>query len=322
MADKTTPEGDAAWSAYWSGRTDANADEVYSRPGIESDKEIATFWIEAIKKMEGNACIVDLACGSGSVIRIAHQLGFENLIGVDISPDAIALLMRRFPDVQGVVSSAAEIPLPDRSVDLIVSQFGLEYAGIASATEEVARLIAPNGRFIAMVHMTGGAIADESQRALDDSRAFAGTGFVPAARAVFVAIHEAEQQADSAEARQNVQAAIAALAGPRQAIGALAITGHKLAQHAMTGTQLMFERRRFYAIDDITDWLDKVHNENAAHISRMSGMLDAALNREEAESVLESLRACGFQTDPPEVFQQGTPREDIAWILSARRNPD
>lgn len=55
----------------------------------------------------------------------------------------------------------ARLPFPDRSVDIMVSQFGLEYAGLAEAVGEVARVC--NTSFLALVHARDGEVCRQAR---------------------------------------------------------------------------------------------------------------------------------------------------------------
>ncbi|MAK62874.1 MAG: hypothetical protein CMK09_18040 [Ponticaulis sp.] len=308
----------AEWSRYWSGRSGVDDAEVYTRPGIEADEELSGFWEGVISAHPKDVAFVDLACGAGSVVRHASRLGYSNLTGVDIAPDAIRLLEENFKGVTGVRASIEDLADHGQRYGLVVSQFGFEYAGTDPSAPIIANLVAPGGEFVALVHMTEGAIASECDAAKQSCEAFANTGFVPAAIKVFEAFDKVEKTGSEA-AKADLSVANQALLAPRDAIAALANTGHQLAGHTLSGTQIMFQRRRFYKLDDILDWLIRVDEENKAHQARMQGMLDASLTEAEATALLSQLSAFGLETDPLRGLEQGDPKQPIAWIIRARK---
>ena len=307
------------WSVYWSGRNAADTGEAFGRPGIENMPGLVEFWRAALEPSDRNARVVDFACGAGSVVRHAHELGYSNLAGVDISPDAIALMQGRFPGVEGVVSPIETLPPTVSDIDFAVSQFGIEYAGLDAAVQSVATRLKPGGRFLALVHMSEGAIATECMRALEGSWAFSETGFIPTTIEVFEAYRMADQTGQTDTPR--IKDAVAALIEPRAAMVALANSGHQLAAYTLKGAAQMFERRRNYVPEDITGWLAGVAQENEAHRARMQGMLDAATSKEQGEALLHALKADGFDVQPLTEFRQGNPAEPIAWIVDFKR-PD
>ena len=81
----------------------------------------------------------------------------------------------------------------------------------------------------------------------------------------------------------------------------------------------MFQRRRFYVLADIVDWLERVRKENLAHGERMQGMVNAALSREQIEDRRAQLRELGLEPAEVETLMQGNPAEPIGWILQATK---
>lgn len=304
------------WQTYWLGRREAGDEQVYELPGVESDLELGTFWEDRISGVSADARVLELACGAGGVIQHAYRMGYRNLTGLDISDAAIDILKGRFPEVQGVVSSVEAAPLEPESFDLIVSQFGFEYAGPHESAPKVASLLAPGGRFTAIVHMSEGAIAEECRTALQACEAFSATGFIPASMRVFRAQHAAERSS-LPDVQEELKAALAGLNAPRAAIDELSKTGHALATHTLTGTMLMFQRRQYYTLEDMLDWLQKVHDENLAHADRMQGMLACALTAQDVRAALTRLADEGLKTFPIQAMMQGDPVKSVAWIFDA-----
>lgn len=314
-----TDRGANDWSTYWSGRASLADQSEFRAPAIEQDKDLGAFWQNELSTLPAEARFLDLACGAGTVIRHAHERGIKNRIGLDISPEAISLMMSRYPGTRGLVGSALDIPVASGSIDMLTSQFGFEYAGVMDCLPAIVRALSPGGRFIALVHMSEGSIAVSSKRDVDEAKALADTGFFPAARRVFEAINAAEKAQKNPKESAEADEAIRALEGPRDAITRLAASGHQLALQTLTGTQMMFQRRKAYSLDDITGWLDRVEGENAAHMNRMQGMLDAALTKAEADLTLEALRARGLITGPAVAFRATPDTDPFAWILKASK---
>ncbi len=304
----------AEWRAYWSGRAQMNGGGSSIGASVERDAELADFWEQNLLERPVESRCLDLACGAGTVVRHAVGIGFYEVFGLDISPDAIALMEEANPAAKGLVGSAHTIPLPDASVDVVTSQFGFEYAGVEETMQEVARVLSPGGKFLAIVHMSEGDIAEECAKARQEAIAFRETGFVAAAREVFV---QADALAETPEARPAYEAAVAAMRPAQMALSELAQAGHQMAQHTLAGTGQMFQRRQNYALQDITDWLDTLTRENEAHYQRMHGMLQAAISRGEAERALTILRHKGLQAYTLRALTLGPTEDKVGWILEA-----
>jgi SAM-dependent methyltransferase len=95
--------------------------------------------------------ILDLGCGTGEEIPALVSLGAQ-VIGMDISPDLIALALERLyrQNIQAElkVASAYETGLPDHSVDIIFCTAIMHHLDIPLALTEMHRILHPNGFLI------------------------------------------------------------------------------------------------------------------------------------------------------------------------------
>lgn len=314
------------WSNYWQGR---NADEALVGVGIEQDEKLGDFWATCFSALPKGAKVLDMACGAGSVLRRADEAGVGNLTGVDISSDAIATMMKNFPDAHGVVSAVEGTPLEGGFYDMVVSQFGFEYAGahknvLATATE-MARLLGSNGRFTALCHIENGGIDEEVGGHLTHIAQIENTGFIDVSKAVFKAADDLETNPTLAN-KQGYERAVALMGGPRDMlvnwIGTNQSTAGKsveLAQHLYNGTLQMFGRRQAYALTDILKWLDGMDAEIQAYKGRMASMQSAALSQTEAQDILNVFTGAGFVVETLDKLYLRGDTKPAAWILKANR---
>jgi demethylmenaquinone methyltransferase / 2-methoxy-6-polyprenyl-1,4-benzoquinol methylase len=87
--------------------------------------------------------VVDLACGTGDLCRDLAQAGHTPL-GVDLS---IGMLRHARTDAPLVQGDGTALPLPDRSVDGVVSGFALRnFVALPPVFAELARVVRPGGR--------------------------------------------------------------------------------------------------------------------------------------------------------------------------------
>jgi demethylmenaquinone methyltransferase/2-methoxy-6-polyprenyl-1,4-benzoquinol methylase len=87
--------------------------------------------------------VVDLACGTGDLCRDLAAAGYRP-IGVDFSFGMLSHARTSSPLVQ---ADAQALPLPDASVDGVVSGFALRnFADLDRAFGEMARVLRPGGR--------------------------------------------------------------------------------------------------------------------------------------------------------------------------------
>jgi len=268
-----------------------------------------------------------MACGAGSVLRHAHHNGFTDLSGVDISEAAIKAMLSEFTSANGIVAPVDATGLAAGGYDMVVSQYGFEYAGSArqvlAAAKEMARLVRAGGQFIALCHIKDGGIEQEVSGHLSDIKAVSKTNFIPAAKAVFVAAERAEKTPTLAT-KKAYEKAVNALTGPRGKLTAW-IAGqdgnseiHKLGQHLYSGTVDLFNRRKAYSLADILGWLDGMQSEIDAYKGRMLSMKQAALSEKHARDILNIFKDSGFEIEDPQKFYLESDTSPAAWILKAR----
>jgi len=100
------------------------------------------------------ARVLDLGCGNGYLARRFAARGARSVVGVDLSRPTIAAARarerRRPRGVRFEVADAAHLArFGDASFDLVVANMALmDIANAAGAIREVARLLAPDGRFV------------------------------------------------------------------------------------------------------------------------------------------------------------------------------
>ena len=133
-----------AWSAYWSsGRLHSCAGSFEGNYG----GAIGTFWRTRLVHLAPGARVLDLATGNGPLPEMLALMH-----GAAIAVDAVYLAVpapawhdpSRHPGVRfhaGVDMEA--LPFADGLFDLVVSQYGFEYADHARALAEVLRVAAP-----------------------------------------------------------------------------------------------------------------------------------------------------------------------------------
>ena len=91
--------------------------------------------------------VLDIACGSGYGSSILAEQA-AHVYGVDVDPDAVAYAQAHFgaPNVEFSVGDAVAIPLPDDSVDVVVTFETLEHIADQRAfMHEIKRVLRPDG---------------------------------------------------------------------------------------------------------------------------------------------------------------------------------
>jgi arsenite methyltransferase len=97
---------------------------------------------------------VDLGCGRGNdLVRAAALVGEGgSVIGVDATARMVEAARQQtagLPQVRVLQADLAAVPLPDRSVDAVISNCAINHARDKTAVyREIARLLAPGGRLV------------------------------------------------------------------------------------------------------------------------------------------------------------------------------
>jgi SAM-dependent methyltransferase len=117
--------------------------------------------------------VLDAACGTGVVARLtAERVGQDGrVVGLDLNPGMMAVA-RRLPvggaPIGWVQATVGRLPFPDGSFEVVCCQLGLQFFPDRSAAlAEMARVLVPGGRLVAMVwrsidHSAGFAVLAEA----------------------------------------------------------------------------------------------------------------------------------------------------------------
>jgi len=98
-----------------------------------------------------NGKILEVGCGSGSLLRLLVKQGME-ASGVDASSSGIAQCQSAGLSAQCLDVSTDGLPFPDNSFDVVISLETFEHLmNPYYALQEVRRILKPNGRFICSV---------------------------------------------------------------------------------------------------------------------------------------------------------------------------
>jgi ubiquinone/menaquinone biosynthesis C-methylase UbiE len=107
------------------------------RPGYPAE---AATWL-----VGGEARVVlELGAGTGKLTAQLVALGHD-VHATDPDPEMLKVLSRHLPDVRVSEASAEAIPLPDRSVDVVVAAQSFHWFDHDVAMPEIARVLKPGG---------------------------------------------------------------------------------------------------------------------------------------------------------------------------------
>jgi SAM-dependent methyltransferase len=131
----TTQEGYAMWAPY------------YDEPGnalLEIEQPIVRGILDELPA----GVALDAACGTGRHTTYLAELG-HTVIGVDSSPEMLAVARARVPSGRFHEAGLDALPLADDSADLIVCAIALSHVeDIGSVFAEFVRVLRPGGRLV------------------------------------------------------------------------------------------------------------------------------------------------------------------------------
>jgi 2-polyprenyl-3-methyl-5-hydroxy-6-metoxy-1,4-benzoquinol methylase len=92
--------------------------------------------------------VLDIACGEGYGASSLAKAGATSVVGIDIADDVCEHARRKY-GIDARTGDAQAIPVPDRSIDLIVSFETIEHVTVPDAfLRECARVLVPAGILI------------------------------------------------------------------------------------------------------------------------------------------------------------------------------
>jgi len=127
---------------------------------------IKYFWQDIFGTVKAGSRVLEIGCGSGQVSFWGAEAGRG--LKIVASDRIVAPGGSRFqhPAIRFMGKVAAEkLPFAQDSFDLVVSNFAMEYAPFDMALSEAARVLAPGGSLILVLHSTDSGITQSSRQA-------------------------------------------------------------------------------------------------------------------------------------------------------------
>ncbi len=134
MTDSLDP---VAWQARRTSFGSVAADYAALRPGYPADVVPFLLGVRPLR-------VLDLGAGTGLLTEVLLAAGHE-VVAVDPSPEMLAQLRARLPQVRTATGGAEAIPVPDGSVDAVVAGQAAHWFHPERAAVELRRVLAPGG---------------------------------------------------------------------------------------------------------------------------------------------------------------------------------
>jgi ubiquinone/menaquinone biosynthesis C-methylase UbiE len=298
------------WSEYWV--NEGTTGEVFVDKDGNRHPQLDIYWRMQLSGLKTDARIIDLACGAGSVFsHLENQSSFQ-LFAADLSLEALQLLGSRIPESLNVSCSVSSLPFAEQQFDLVVSQFGIEYAG-EDAFVEAAKLIRDQGRLAVLCHYEEGFIDKKNKGHLLGARAAHESSFIPLGRKLAEAIFS-QSQDKFHEAHAKFLPAEQKLAEMTQCYQGGVHT------HLYLGFRQLVERYQHYKLSDVTHWLSEMQGDLDKNIVRLEAMRDAACSEDKVKDICIRLAQLGLRKigySPFNIEGQDLP---VAWSITAEKS--
>jgi SAM-dependent methyltransferase len=168
------------WSRYWSGGALTSLPEDFA---VNYEGEIARFWQSVFDALPAGARVVDLCSGNGPIALMAatHSRSAE-VLAVDAAQISPSVIAQRYPHLRDALGrvrfhggqAVESLTLEPGSVDLVSSQYGIEYTDWDRIATNIAGWLRPGGRLALVSHVPdSGMVEVMSREEADYARLFA-----------------------------------------------------------------------------------------------------------------------------------------------------
>jgi ubiquinone/menaquinone biosynthesis C-methylase UbiE len=327
MTRQANTQRDAvAWAQFWEDEG-SDAHVVNSEADAQALRAAWRPFLEGGLSSGGRCRILDVACGNAVVAEQAVSIaaehgGAQQAICCDYSEAAVRAAVRRLDgaSVSGIVADAARLPVPDQSLDIVVSQYGVEYAG-ATAFAELARVVAPGGAVQAIVHRVGGVI---DRRCQDDEALLLATldsGVFKSFMTLLKIRHKAAQAGLEPAAAKPASARFARsverVETARDAAGLGAARSH--VARLLTDLGRVAANPLAYRLDEMEQWVEGQRHALRGFANRMQSMSRAARDEGQVAILADFFREGGLSGVSVASFDPAHHRLSAGWILRGHR---
>lgn len=308
----------AGWHDYWKADRPASCMPENERTA----QEIAATWQKWFAECAGGSRILDIATGNGIVLTHAAAVGRQlhrafALTGVDLADiDPLRYLSSLEDDMRAakfIGSVAAEkLPFEAGSFDVVVSQYGLEYADLHQALAEVARVLASGGILHWLAHSESSEVVQQNrEQALEVEYLLAPRGPV-----YYMNTFVARQRR-----RKDMQYSVTMLNESfAQALEwCKAHPPAKVVYEMCSGFAEIANRWQAYDPEDLAEMLEESERRLTAHGARIRSLLDAVMTPRRLQLLRASLTQLPWQNLTIDPVRVGEGPSEIGLHIRAER---
>ena len=306
------------WRSYW--KSDRPASCVPENAATA--KEIAEFWNGLFAELQDGSRVLDIATGNG--ILLAHAAAAASrggrtfrLTGVDLADiDPHKFLSDSppgFENARFIGGTAAEdLPFETGEFDVVVSQYGLEYAQLEKALAEVERVLAPGGKLTWLAHCEDSEVVRQNRGQGEQVQ------FLLAPRGPVEAMEKFVERTRKGKslsyANQRLQAAMAdaeAYCREHPPAGIVAEVCTVIAETA--------NRWQAYRPEDLASMLADSRQRLIRHRQRINDLVGAVITPERLQRIEQCLAGKAWSTASITMLRAGAEEVPVGLIISSER---
>jgi ubiquinone/menaquinone biosynthesis C-methylase UbiE len=287
-----------AWSRYWA------TGQSHSCFTQGKPFDTSRIWAEVFEGAKPGARVLDLAAGGGALTHLAvgHPSKFQ-VTGVDYA--------QSLPPIDGADMRPGirleALPFADGAFDLVISQFGIEYADPVLAHEEATRVLADGGQVAFLIHHDQGEVAKASAGAAARAERLVGAEG-PVQSVIALGQAAAERRATQAHVEKVARALSLAQSGEVDStVGwALGFVQELMAKRALFPPQYLIENGK------------TLLGELDAFVIRARAMAGAAQSAGQIDDLKQRYEAAGLADFQSQIVPDKG-QSPVAWLVTAHR---
>jgi hypothetical protein len=298
------------WDTYWQA---ADADgEVFVGEKGEKNNVLKSYWTDIFSAFSKDDLIVDIASGAGSIYRSIDYSAFDHLYAVDASKPALASLKSDLSSINIIEQDISEPILGLSKIKRIVSQFGIEYGGVASFEAAIGQI--DNGGSIHTVsHIEDSTIQTKQKHQLSGIALLHDSRFFSVSKLCVRSIFDN----DKAEIDKHTLQFRAIEPNVR---GFSNQHPQTLTAHILNAFQQMMQRLSRFDKEEVLLWLDESEQQSFTIKKRGEAIVGAALNQEKIDRIEKLCERNNFTAFEAKNVYGDAQTQPIGVAISAKKS--
>ncbi len=312
------------WQDYWDQGQMACCLSDDLRKGY--DGSLAAVWRDFFVSLDDGARILDLCTGNGGVFLLALEAAGEanrefDLTGVDkasIDPSRHAATHSDALSQVAFVGNTdiAALPFEDTGFDAVISQFGIEYAGLDTAAAEAVRVLSPGGSLMFVVHATDGVAEQAAREELKLVPELGSEDLHDSLRRALLAVDSLTRGHGT---RPQADAAVESFIKRLEALDALLVQYPNQATILTLGRKLLklFEAMERMPVEQILGYVEASERAVQAHLLRLEALSRAACDHKKIDSLCRRLDETGIDAEVAPILDGEGGK--LAWCIRGQK---